>query len=783
MADLKQVIEESFVQYAGAVLQSRALVDVRDGLKPSARQILYCMDMCKYTADKPFQASAAVVGDAMKYFYVHGDASCLGVVMRAAQPFAMRYPLVDVSGNGGTLIESGNWAAARYTKARLSKLGNSMFTDIKKDTIREWRDNFSDTEQYPSVLPTKGFYNLCNGTSGIGIGMASSVPQFNVREMNKALCYLIDHPDCDFEDIYCAPDFATGAVLYNENEVKDSLRKGEGFACKLRSVVEFNQKERCFVVTEIPYGVYTNTICGELEEIINSEENPGIERFNDLTGATPLIKIFLNKTANPDKTLRYLYKNTSLQHYFGINFTMLDQGRYPKVFTWKEALQAHINHEKEVYRRGFEFDLRKIEARIHIIDGLLICLASIDEVVQTIKSSNSTADAALNLKKKFLLDDDQAKAVLDMKLSRLAHLEVKKLENERDELVKEAAAINAILNDEVLFNNELKKNWEAVAAKYGDARRTKIMNLAADGDEPIEVKRLQVSLTNRANIYVAETSTLYTQKRGGVGSKLKLEDGEYVIGSNTVDSTDELLFFSASGNVYHAKANTFPISAKSSLYAVLPIKTDEHFCALTALTKTNTSKYIIFVTKLGYIKKSELTEYNVTRNVGLRAITLNPGDEIISVLFTNDDKIGISTEMGNFIIVTTSDIRAIGRIAQGIHGIKLNDDDHASAAHIIPQDTQYIASISGGGLFKKTAITEFAPQGKNTKGSKLQKLNELDWLADFVPISTKCDILIASTRSSIKVTSDDIPISGKGTIGVKSIKLTPQDSVVKILLN
>ena len=389
MADLKSIVENGFTQYAGAVLQSRALIDVRDGLKPSARQIFYSMKLHKNTSDKPYQKTANPVGLAMAEFYIHGDASCLGIIMRAGQSFAMRYPLVDVKGNAGTLIESGNWAAPRYTESRLSKVSDLLFADIDKDTVEEWRDSYDNTKQYPGVLPSKGFYNIVNGTQGIGIGMASSVPQYNIKDVNNALITLIDNPDCDFDDIYCAPDFATGGILYNENEVKQSMKNGEGFACKIRSVVEFDKKERCFVVTEVPYGVYTNTICGQLENIINGEENPGIERFNDLTGKTPLIKIYLTAKANPDKVLRYLFKNTSLQSYFSINFTMLDMGRFPKVFTWKEMLQAHIDHEKVVYRRGFEFDLRKIELRIHVIDGLLICLANIDEVVKTIKSSES----------------------------------------------------------------------------------------------------------------------------------------------------------------------------------------------------------------------------------------------------------------------------------------------------------------------------------------------------------------------------------------------------------
>ena len=471
MANLTQTIKDSFIQYSGAVIQSRALVDVRDALKPSTRQILYTMYKYGYNSNKPYHKTAAIVGETLKHFYIHGDSSSEGIIMRNSQAFSMRYPFVSVKGNNGTQIESGNWAAPRYTESRLTKLGDCVFADINKNTVDSWRDNFSNDEQYPSVLPSKGFYNLCNGTMGIAVGMASSIPQFNLKELNNALIYLIDNPDCDFEDIYCAPDFATGAILYNEPEVKQAMKRGTGFACKLRSVVDYDARERCFVVTEIPYAVYTNTICRELEEIINGEDNPGVERFNDLTGISPLIKIYLQKKANPDKVLKYLYKNTSLQYYYGINFTMLDQGRYPKVFTWKEMLQAHIDHEREIYRKSFEFDLKKIEDRIHIIDGLLICMANIDDVVQTIKTSESTAAASTALQEKFMLDAVQAKAVLDMKLSRLARLEVKKLENEKVELQKESEKIHNILDNEEVFKEQLKNGWREGSRTFGAIRR------------------------------------------------------------------------------------------------------------------------------------------------------------------------------------------------------------------------------------------------------------------------------------------------------------------------
>ena len=307
MSDMRKVIEDSFTQYAGAVLQSRALVDVRDCLKPSARQIFYSMKLHKFTHDKPFQKTPNPIGMALADFYIHGDSSAEGIMMRASQRFAMRYPLTEVKGNGGNLYGSGTWAAPRYTETRLSNLSASLFNDIDKNTINDWRDNYDNTKQYPGVLPTKGFYNIVNGTTGIGIGAASSIPQFNIKDVNKALETLLLNPDAPFEEIYCAPDFATGALLLNEKEVKDSLKKGQGYSCKLRSVVEWDNKERCFIVTEIPYSVYTNTICGELETILNDDaNNPGIERFNDLTGKDPLIKIYLKKGANPDRVLNII---------------------------------------------------------------------------------------------------------------------------------------------------------------------------------------------------------------------------------------------------------------------------------------------------------------------------------------------------------------------------------------------------------------------------------------------------------------------------------------------
>ena len=777
--NLTPIIKESFQNYAGAVLQSRALVDVRDCLKPSARQIFYCLYTDKFLHSKPFKKTLKAIGSAMR-MYIHGDSSCEGILMRSGQPFSMRYPLIEVEGSYGNLMESGNWAAPRYTASRLSKLSNCLFADVEKKTINEWRDNYDDTEQYPSVLPTKGFYNIVNGTMGIGVGAASSIPQFNLHEVNEALIKLLWNPNIDFNEIYCAPDFATGAVLLNEDEVKESLKNGTGSACKLRSIVSFDSSERCLIVTEIPYSVYTNTICGELEKILESDDNPGIDRFNDLTGSTPLIKIYLKRSANPDKVLKYLYKNTSLQSYYGINMTMLENGRFPQVFTWKEALQAHIDHEVIVYIQGFLFDLQKIKDRLHIIEGLLKAISIIDEVITLIKSAADTKNAAIGLQQTFGFTETQAKAILDIKLAKLAHLEISKLEKEKNELEQEKNRIEAILQDKDLLKKEIENGLRAVSNKFGDERRTKILNISNENEEPTEVRQLILNFTNIGNIFISESSTLYTQKKGGVGTKFKLEKGEYVVSNRVGDNTDTVLFFSNRGNFYHLKMSELPVGEKIHTSGLISIHSYEKIRAATILSKKSEKKYIIFITKKGIMKKSLISEYNIKRSGGARAIELGKDDEIVSILFTNEEPCGILTAEGNLLLTQTKDVRSIGRIAKGIRGIKLNDNDYVVSARPIPNSTKEIMSISGLGLSKKTDITEFTYTGKNTKGKKIQKIINSDFMVDFIPITTEKEILIVSSGAQLKVSLDEITNLSRGAQGSKTIKLKSNEKVISL---
>lgn len=782
--NLTPIIKDSFIQYSGAVLQSRALVDSRDLLKPSARQIFYSMWRNKYVHEKPYEKTNAPMGDAMKDFYIHGDSSCVGIMMRAAQNFSMRYPITEVKGNSGTLMSSGSWSAERYTSTRLAETCNYLFANIQKDTIEEWHDNYADNLQYPSVLPSKGFYNLVNGSSGIAVGMASSVPQFNIRELNEVLIKLLWEPDTPAEDIVILPDFATGAIILNPKETKESLLNGRGFACKLRSLVEYNQKERCFIVSEVPFGVYTNTICEQLEKILESEENPGIERFNDLTGNSGYksnLKIYLTKHATPEKVLKYLYKNTSLQSHYTINMTMLENGRYPKVFTWKELLQSHLDHERAVYVRGFEFDLNKIRARLHIIDGLLKAINMIDEVVRTIKQSSDTRAANVALQSLLSIDEAQAKAILDIKLSRLAHLEINKLENEKADLEKEATRIESILNDETLLKKEIENGLREVATKFGDARRTQIMDLQSNEEgEVIEQKSLIVNLTNYGNIYTNEQSTLITQRRGGTGSKIKLQNGECVIESVVDTNLGTLMAFSDGGRGYSYPMSELPIDSFVNVSEIFKLAQNEKISNIMSYSNAD-YKYVIFITEQGMIKKTELKKYKTKGARGSQAIRLRDGDFICRILFMNEEDIGLLSANGQFMRFASSDIAPVGKVAMGVVGAKLNPGDKIIDAHALCFDVKEIVSLTSDGMISRTSLDSMPKTNRNVKGTKIQKVNDGEGLVGFVAMSESGDIIATTGLTAIKFNTKEVSLTGRGALGVKALKLKAKEKATGIM--
>lgn len=782
--NLTPIIKDSFIQYSGAVLQSRALVDSRDLLKPSARQIFYSMWRNKYVHEKPYEKTNAPMGDAMKDFYIHGDSSCVGIMMRAAQNFSMRYPITEVKGNSGTLMSSGSWSAERYTSTRLAETCNYLFADIQKNTIEEWHDNYADNLQYPSVLPSKGFYNLVNGSSGIAVGMASSVPQFNIRELNEVLIKLLWEPNTPAEDIVILPDFATGAIILNPKETKESLLNGRGFACKLRSLIEYNQKERCFIVSEVPFGVYTNTICEQLEKILESEENPGIERFNDLTGNSGYksnLKIYLTKHATPEKVLKYLYKNTSLQSHYTINMTMLENGRYPKVFTWKELLQSHLDHERAVYIRGFEFDLNKIFARLHIIEGLLKAIDAIDEVIHTIKASASTAAASVALQKLLSIDEIQAKAILDIKLSRLAHLEVNKLMDEKAKLESEKARIEAILADETLLKKEIENGLRAVATKFGDTRRTRILDLSSDNEgEIIEEKSLIVNLTNYGNIYAHEQSTLITQRRGGAGSKIKLQNGECVIESVVDTNLGTLMAFSDSGRGYSYPMSELPIDSFVNVSEIFKLTQNEKISNIMSYSNAD-YKYVIFITEQGMIKKTELKEYKTKGARGSQAIRLRDGDSICRILFVNEEDIGLLSANGQFIRFATSDIAPVGKIAMGVAGAKLNPGDKIIDARALCSEAKEIVSLTSDGMISRTPLDDMPKTNRNVKGTKIQKVNDGETLVGFVAMRESGDIITTTGLTAIKFNTREVSLTRRGALGVKALKLKAKEKATGIM--
>lgn len=617
------------------------------------------------------------------------------------------------------------------------------------------------------------------------VAASSSCPQFNIKDVNNALITLLKNPNCDFDEIYCAPDFATGAILLNADEVKESIKNGVGKACKLRSVIEYDESENCLIVKEIPYSVYTSTIRSELDRILNEGLCPGIERYNDLTGSTPNIKIYLTKKANISKVLQILYKETSLQHHFSINMTMLDNGRFPKVFGWRDLLQAHIEHEKLIYRRGYEYDLSKAEARLHIVEGILIALAHIEEVIEVIKKSSSTADANKNLQASFLLDEIQAKAILDIKLSRLAHMEVEKFENEAEELKAKIDGLRYILDNEEEFNKQIIKGWQDVADKFGDERRTQIMNLAIDQetDEPVEKKQMVVHLTNLNTLYAYEDTTLITARRGR-GMKVKLGNNEQIIQTVKDSNLSNLLLFSSLGKVYNLPLSSLILDCRTPISTILELAPDEIITYIVSDADKNQGEQVLFVTQKGTVKKTLLQEYNTKRTKGITAIKLTEGDFIKRVMIVNDnDNLAISTKNGYVVIFPLSDINIQGRATIGVRGITLRPNDKVCDACVIRKDAKELISVTETGQVKKTDLDEFSITSRAAKGMIIHKLTDDDKLAGFAAVSSNSKtVSIASTGAIIKISLNEIPTTSRNTNGVKSINLKENQYVTGLII-
>lgn len=780
--DIEEVLSTAFLEYAGYNLQRRTIPDVRDGLKWGARQLIHAQMLGKFTYNKPFKKAIKSVSQAMGFSYVHGDASAYGTFIRMAKPFVMNIPLQEAKGNYGTLIDPDDHSASRYVEMRGSEACSYLLKDLDKDTITEWEDTYDLEGKFPKVLPSKGFWNLVNGCISIGSGMSCSIPPFNLRELNNELIRLLWNKNTT---INLLPDFPTGATILNRNEVIESLNNGNGKACKIRAKIEFDSSERCFIVKEMPYSTYTNTICKELANIMQEDENCGIKEFVDYTGQTPDLRIYLTRNANPDKVLKNLYKNTSLQTFYSINLILLDKGEKPRLFSLKEAMLAHLAHEEEVYRRGFIFDLNKIKNRIHIIEGLLKAISILDEVIALIKGAADTKSASLGLQKIFGFSEAQAKAILDIKLARLAKIEINKLEKEKNDLEKERDRIENILHNEELLKKEIEKGLREVAEKFGDERRTKILNIEKEDEESQDNKWININITNKNNLYITELSTLYTQKKGGIGKKvIKLDKNEKVILTNDVYSNKNLLLFSNLGYYYKINLTDINYENKISLVSLLNLRENEKICQLITFSNEDIKskeKIITFITKKGMIKKSLLSEYNTSKSIGIKAISLKEDDEVISIFIDNnkDNELGILTAQGNFLRITTNNISSIGRTGQGVIGIKLKDNNYVVSSKLIPLKTKDIIFISKNGIGKRVEKDNIVLSNRGTIGKKVQRLKEQDIMVDFLP-SIQDDFVVNTTNSKIKIKTNDISILERSAQGNTIVNLKDNQWVVSL---
>lgn len=788
MSNLKNIIEQSFTQYAGAVLQSRALVDVRDCIKPSARQIFYCLYTDKFTHDKPFKKTLKAIGSGMR-MYIHGDSSAEGIIMRAGQPFSMRYPLIEVEGSYGNLMETGNWAASRYTSSRLSAQANYLFDSIKKNTIDEWRDNYDDTEQYPAVLPSIGFYNIVNGTMGIGIGASSCIPSFNLKEVNAAIIKLIQNPTIDINEIICYPDFPTGATLLNKEEVKESLISGQGKACKIQSIINYNPDDNCLIVTEIPYMVYTNTICKELETIITeNEESTFIERFNDLTGETPLIKIYLKKGTNLKNAISYLYKNTSLESYYSINMTMLKDGRYPCVFSWKECLQEYITHIRHCKRNEIQFDLDKALARKNIVDGLIKAYSIIDDVVTTIRNSNSPAEASIKLQQQFDFNEEQAKAILAMKLASLTKLDIVKLTNEQEELIQNIQWYQYLLNDSTALDNELIKILREVAEKFGDERRTKILNIIEDEEginEQIKEQDIGVMLFDNNSIRLVEKDNLKGGKRGQKGTNIKPPKNANLINTLYTTNLSHIAAFSNIGRMYNFSLADLEYDKDYSIYELFSLQSEEKILLLIDTTSFNAYHNLITISKYGYIKKSAINEYKTRSRKGVTAVKLDNNDILIGVYLsmTDQDKIFIASNKGNYNYYKLDEISCTGRVTRGVKAIKLGNNEFIQSATIIKQSLNYLGllTITTTGKGKITKLEDFNTTSRAIKGQQVMALKDEQLASIYAIPEDQQKIYITTNNKAVLINVDSIPIQNRVTSGIRIIDARGASSTIEIM--
>jgi DNA gyrase subunit A len=786
--NLTETLENSFAQYAGMVIQDRAIVDVRDCMKPSARQLMWAQYIEKLTYNKPFKKATKSVAAGMSHTYVHGDASAYSTLIRMGKPFAVRYPLEAVQGSYGNQIENDNEAASRYVEMKLSELGTHLFDSIEKNTIdkQDWRENYDGTEEYPAVLPSIGFYNLVQGSTGIGIALSSSIPQFNLKEINNSLIKLLWNPQTDFDEIYCAPDFATGATIINGSEIKESIKNGTGPSIKIRAKIDIDYENNQLLVTEMPYGVYTNTVCTQLAEAIEKNPNCGIAKFLDLTGVKPLIKITLEKNASFGKVKDFLYKNTSLQSYFSVNMTMLKDGKFPQVFGLKEALLEYLEHSKKVLRNRITFDLQKAQDRLEIVEGYLKALSIIDEVVALIKSKSSSASACIALMETYDFSERQAKAILDLKLVRLVNMEIAKIEQEKSDLLSEINQYNELLTDNNKFLKEIEKSLVEVANKYGDDRRTIVTNL--DEEAPIiEEKHIISYVSKNGAIISKEVGDLALQKRGRIGEKIKFSNkSDYIWKTLVGKTTDKVVLFTNKGKSYLFELSELLNPQEIYINQVVDLEQDETVTNILPIEEANKCKYVIFATKNGIVKKTKMKEYLSSRKkAGLIAVKIREDDELVNtqLIKNEDDKILLVTKKGYAILVNQNDFSDTGRATLGVKGINLGTGDSLVSMQVVDNETSKVVVVTSKGYGKLIDINEFSLCNRATKGSLLYKFKEDDdYIVGALALTNKDKQLIVNSRlSSLKIEINTISEQSRMATGVQIINASGINNSVKYL--
>ena len=795
--DLKEKMEKFYIDYGMSVIAQRALPDVRDGLKPVQRRILYAMIELNNGPDKPHRKCARIVGDTMGKYHPHGDSSIYGALVNLAQEWSTRYPLVDGHGNFGS-VDGDGAAAMRYTEARLSKISMEMTADINKDTV-DFRPNFDETEKEPTVLPSRFPNLLVNGTTGIAVGMATNIPPHNLRETIDGVIKIIDNRieenrETEIEellDVIKGPDFPTGAMILGRSGIEQAYRTGRG-KIKVRAISEIEPlgtNRQKIVVTEIPYLVNKARLIEKIAELVRDKRIDGISDLRDESDRQGMrIVIELKKDANANVVLNTLYKHTQLQDSFGVIMLAL-VNNVPTVLNLKQMLELYLKHQEEVVTRRTKYDLNKAEERAHILQGLLIALDHIDEVISIIRSSKNVAEAKERLIAQFGLSEAQAQAIVDMRLRALTGLEREKLENEYKELMAKIAEYKAILADEKLLLGVIKKEITVIRDKYGDDRRTSI---GIDDDEItiedlIKRENTVITMTKIGYIKRMTVDNFKSQNRGGKGIKgmATIED-DYIEDMLMTTTHHYLLFFTNMGKVYRIKAYEIPESSRTArgtaIVNLLHLEPGEKITAMIPLAEYEEDKYLFMATRKGMVKKTSVMEYQNIRKSGLLAITLRDDDELIEVKCTDKtNDVFLVTKYGQCIRFNEKDVRSTGRTSMGVIGMNLDDDDEIVGMQLDIQG-EALLIISENGLGKRTSIDEFAVQRRGGKGVKCYKITEKTGnVIGAKSVDEGQEIMLITTGGIIiRMSVDSISMLGRITSGVKLIDMEDDIKVAGI---